>query len=259
MRTLRQLMTCAGIDSSGNVSVLFHYFGFGRGRVPTDPDTTATATVSVLEQARAVDGKHFHLNVIRVGFDTLSQADQDDGAEKIDYAVLRIRRIYRAEGLGVSRIQHFVINAADANGRDDLGSESEADALSDEFSGPDDKAIDAFVVRNISDPDFVGISPLKGSCDKGDDDDGLIAGEIGRDDESFARTFAHEVGHYLGLPHNHGSSCPTTDAAQRNLMAQTKCVPMISGTSTRDVRNAVRLTSSQGSTMRGHCSVKEGC
>jgi hypothetical protein len=119
--------------------------------------------------------------------------------------------------------------------------------------------IDAFVVRTISDPDYVGISPVKGDCGKDSGDDGLVAGEIGRGIEPVARTFTHEIGHFLGLPHNHGDTCPSTDAAQRNLMAQTRCVPMIPGTSTRDVRNAVRLTASDGTKIRDHCTVREGC
>jgi hypothetical protein len=251
-------MVCADMNATGRVSVLFDYFGFAQGRVPSDPDTSVTASVSVLRQAALVDGEHFHLNVIRVGFDTLSASDLQDGLDKLDYAIYRSRNIYGPQEVGVARVQHFSITAADSNGRDDLGSESEADALSDEWSVPND-GIDAFVVRNISDTDFVGISPIDGSCTKDASNDGLVAGEIGRSIESLARTFAHEVGHYLGLPHNHGSSCPSSDAAQRNLMAQTKCVPFIPGTSTRDVRNAVRLTSSQGSNMQDHCSMTEGC
>ncbi len=258
MPSVRSLMECAGIDASGGVSVLFDYFGFARGRVPEDPDTSVTAQVSVLAQAAMIDGRHFNLNVIRVGFDTLSAGDVSDGLMKLDYAVYRSRKAFQSQGLGVGRVQHFEINTTDANGRDDLGSETEADDLSDEWSVPND-GIDAFVVRNISDSDYVGISPIEGSCDKGSGDDGLVAGEIGRGTESAARTFAHEIGHYLGLKHNHGDDCPTTDSGQRNLMAQTKCVPMIAGTSTRDVRNAARLTSGQGSTIRDHCSVKEGC
>lgn len=258
MRSLRQLMACADVDDTGNVSVLFNYFGFARGRVPSDPDTSVTASVSLLRQAALVDGEHFHLNVIRVGFDTLSGSDLQEGLDKLDYAIYRSRNIYRPQEVGVARVQHFSITAADSNGRDDLGSESEADSLSDEWSVPND-GIDAFVVRNISDTDFVGISPIEGSCTKGASNDGLVAGEIGRPIELFARTFAHETGHYLGLPHNHGSSCPSSDAAQRNLMAQTRCVPMVPGTNTRDVRNGARLTSSQGSTMRDHCSMTEGC
>ena len=98
-----------------------------------------------------------------------------------------------------------------------------------------------------------------GACLACDSFDGLVAGETGRGAEAFARTFAHEVGHYLGLEHNHGSTCPSTDSGRRNLMAQTRCVPMISGTTTRDVRNAVRLTPSQGGTMRDHCASTVGC
>jgi hypothetical protein len=258
MRSLRTLVACAGIDSSARVSVLFDYFGFARGTVPEDPDTSVTAQVSVLGRAARIDSHHFHLNVIRVGFDTLSATDLADGLLKLDYAVYRAHRIFAAQGLGVGRVQHYEISSTDSNGRDDLGSETEADDLSDEWS-VDNDGIDAFVVRTISDPDYVGISPVEGDCDKGSSDDGLVAGEIGRGIEGFARTFSHEIGHFLGLSHNHGSNCPSTDAAQRNLMAQTRCVPMIPSTNTRDVRNAVRLTSSDGSNIRDHCSVREGC
>lgn len=258
MRSVRTLVACAGIDASARVSLLFDYFGFARGTVPEDPDTSVTAQVSVLDQAARVDGHHFHVNVIRVGFDTLSATDFADGMHKLDYAVYRARRIFAAQGLGVARVQHYEIASTDANGRDDLGSETEADDLSDEWSVPND-GIDAFVVRTISDPDYVGISPVEGDCDKGSKDDGLVAGTIGRGIEPVARTFAHEIGHFLGLSHNHGDNCPSTDAAQRNLMAQTRCVPMIANTNTRDVRNAVRLTAGDGNTIRDHCSVGEGC
>jgi hypothetical protein len=137
------------------VSLLFDYFGFARGKVPEDPDTSVTAQVSVLDQAARVDGHHFHLNVIRVGFDTLAATDFADGLMKLDYAVYRCRRIFASQGLGIGRVQHYEIATADANGRDDLGTETEADDLSDEWS-VDNDGIDAFVVRNISDPDYVG-------------------------------------------------------------------------------------------------------
>jgi len=256
--SVRSLAECAGIDASERMSLLFDYFGFARGKVPEDPDTSVTAQVSVLDQAARVDGHHFHLNVIRVGFDTLAATDFADGLMKLDYAVYRSRRIFATQGLGIGRVQHYEIATADANGRDDLGTETEADDLSDEWS-VDNDGIDAFVVRNISDPDYVGISPIEGDCDKGSGDDGLVGGEIGRPIEAAARTFAHEIGHFLGLPHNHGDDCPSTDSAQRNLMAQTRCVPMITGTNTRDVRNAVRLTAGDGNEIRDHCSVREGC
>jgi len=250
MASVKSMLNCIGVNTSGSVSILFHMFGFTRGRVPPEADTAVTPQVSLLQLVRDLQGRHLHLNVIRVGFDTLSANDQSEADEKLDYAIYRIRNIYRPVSLGVGRVEHYVITAAQANGRDDLGSEDEADQLSDEWSVPNN-GIDVFVVRNISDTDFVGISPIGGSCDKGDDDDGLVGGEINRAAEGFSRTFAHEVGHFLDLKHNHGSTCPTTTAAQNNLMAQTKCA--ISR------RTSVLLTASQGTTMRGRCPVVNGC
>ena len=87
--------------------------------------------------------------------------------------------------------------------------------------------------------------------------DGLIAGAIDRGGsvsggfDRFARTFAHEIGHYMTLPHNHGSSCPSGNA-RNNLMAQTRCISI-------SARDAVTLTSGQGSDMRGHCTTQSGC
>jgi len=249
MASLKSLLNCIGVDASGDVSVLGNFFGFIRHRVPPDPDTSVTASVSMLQQMRGVQGKHVHLNIIRVGFDTLSSAVQALALEKIDYATYRTQNIYRPVNLGVGRVQHWAISAANSNGRDDLANEDEAEALRDEWSVPNN-GIDVFVVRNISD-EFVGISPIGGNCNKNEIDDGLIGGEINWDFEQFSRTFAHEIGHFLGLSHTHGSDCPISTAEQNNLMAQSKCAI--------SVRNSVNLTNSQGEDVRDHCSGQDGC
>jgi hypothetical protein len=247
--SMRSLLGCIGVDTTQEVSVLGHVFGFARRRMPRDPDAAAVSSVSVRQQMLALQGRHLHLNVIRVGYDGIAAGNRDAEVEKLDYAVYKTRNIYRTVSLGIGRVEHFAIDTADANGRDDIGSADEADALSDEWSVPND-GIDVFVVRNIS-ADFVGISPRPGSCEKGPDNDGLVGGESGRGFEAVARTFAHEVGHFLNLPHNHGDDCPTTTAGQNNLMAQTRCA-----LSTRD---SVLLTGAQGTTMRGRCQVRPGC
>lgn len=249
MASIRALLSCVGVDTSQPVSVLGDMFGFARRRMPPDPDANVASSVSMLQQVRALQGQHLHLNIIRVGFDGIAAGDRDEAVEKFDYAVYKIRNIYRSVSLGIGRVEHFVVDTADANGRDDIGSADEADALSDEWSVPND-GIDVFVVRNIS-ADFVGISPRPGSCEKGPDNDGLVGGESGRSSEAVARTFAHEIGHFLNLPHNHGDDCPTTTAGQNNLMAQTRCA-----LSTRD---SVLLTSVQGTTMRSRCQLRPGC
>ena len=240
-------MRCIGVDGASPRSVCYDLYGFWRGRVPKDPDPTVTAQVSLREHLSALQSSHVHLNVIRVGVDRFA----DDDFDKIDYAIYRIRTIYRQVSLGVGRIQHYDVSTADAGGKDDLGSEDEAEDLTKDWTVHND-GLDVFIVDNISDSDFVGISPVGGPCDKDSKGmNGVVGGEVSRDHEGVARTFSHEIGHYLGLPHNHGDNCPTGAADRDNLMAQTRCA--------NTIRGSVVLTGSQGGTMRGHCSVRGGC
>ena len=255
MASVRALLDCMDIDTGGSNSVLRDYFGFIRARVPTDPDTTVAAEVSMLRQAEALQGKHFHLNLIQVGFDLL--ADLDEGFEMIDYCVYRIRNIYRARSLGLGRVLHWEISSADADGYDSIGSPGEARDLWEDW-GVDNDGIDTFITRTRNNTDAddgpgLGLSPVDGDCDNGTSDDGNWGGDIEtRGFDGLSRTCAHEIGHYLGLPHNHDDGeCPATTAGQMRLMAQTGCVD--------DVRTAVNLTSGEGSTIRDHCRVRNGC
>jgi len=256
MASVRQILNCIGRDTSGTNSVLRDLFGFWHRHVPVDEDGNREA-VSMKETLDGMEGRHVHLNVIAVGWwNEFSKENAENAQRKTDFAIMRTRQIFDNIGLGVGRVEYKLIDRDDADGADIIGSEGEADDLWDDWSTPND-GIDCFVPRAITDPDFIGLSPVGGDCDKGGKNDGLIAGAINRGGainagfDEFARTFAHEVGHYLSLPHNHGSSCPT-GSARNNLMAQTRCI-------TIDARDAVTLTSSQGSDMRGHCMSRSGC
>jgi hypothetical protein len=246
MASVRSALTYLGVSPSSNASVLRNLCGFNRNRAPTDPDPSTVSQVSLLNHLNSLKGKHVHVNVIRVGIDNATDADLD----KIDYAIYRARNIYRTVSLGLGRVEHYAVPASDANGRDDLGSQSEAEDLTHDWSVPNN-GIDLFIVRNISATDFIGISPVGGPCDKNDKNmNGVISGHINLGTEQLARTFSHEMGHYLGLKHNHGDNCPSSAAERDNLMAQSRCA--------NSVRNSVILTGSQGNTIRGHCFVRDG-
>ncbi len=246
MNTFRQHAACVG--ASGDFSVMSQVLGFARGRLPPDP-SGAAASVSMRDQINAVAGRHVHVNVITVGFDALSAAARATAAERIDFAILRTREIYRPVNLGVGRVLHWFITQAEADGADDIGSEDEAEELWDAWTVPNN-GLDVYMVRTIS-GDFIGLSPVDGACDKDDKDDGLVGGRIDRGADGVARTFAHEIGHYLGLEHTHGDDCPTSNADRNRLMSQTRCA--------LSNRDSTALVSGEGSTMRGHCTVRAGC
>jgi hypothetical protein len=89
---------------------------------------------------------------------------------------------------------------------------------------------------------LLGRSAVDGPCDK--DAKGMNGATCGLwGSEQTARTFAHELGHYLGLEHR--------NSQPDNLMCQ-------SGQA-NSTRNSVLLTSGQGNAMDDHCSVDDGC
>lgn len=246
MASIRSIMDCIGVDTGQSLSVLRHLYGFLQSRVPADPCTAVTAEVSLLDHVRSLQSNHVHLNIIRVGIDNFTDAE----VVKIDYAIYRARNIFKTVNLGVGRVEHYDVTSADSAGKDDLGSQDEAKDLTHDWSVPND-GLDVFMVDLIS-AGFIGLSPVGGTCDKDDKDmNGVIGGEVNRNSNGVARTFAHEIGHYLGLSHNHGTNCPTTVAGQNNLMAQTRCAI--------STCTSVLLTNSQGSTLRSHCSIQSGC
>jgi hypothetical protein len=226
---------------SGDLSVLGDFFGFFRRRVPPDP-TGAQTQVSLKNQTQRLKGKHHHLNVIAVGVDQFT--DNDD--IEVDYAIYRLRTIWAQASLGVGRIQHWGVDTTDAGGLDTPTTKGELEDITDTWTVPND-GIDMFIPHNMSVPSdggvILGRSAVGGPCEDKDDKgmNGSTAGLWGS--EQTARTFAHELGHYLDLKHKNGSP--------DNLMCQ-------SGKA-NSTRNSVDLTSGQGSDMRDHCLVRGGC
>ena len=89
MASLRSIAACIGV--TGNFSVSRDFFGFLRG-VPSD--------VSILTQVRRLQGRHVHMNFIRVGSD---QFTNNDLAE-MDSALQFTRDNYAQVNLGVGKV-----------------------------------------------------------------------------------------------------------------------------------------------------------
>ena len=245
--SLRAVATCIGIN--GPFSVLGDFYGFSQPRLPTDP-TGVRVEVSLTDQINSLRGRHFNLNVIEVGSDQFTASDHDE----IDYSIFKVRNIYRQVGLGVGRVLHWGIPTADAGGFDSPTSQDDLDDLTADWSVPND-GIDLFMPHNMMvGGGETGQSAVDGPCGDKEAVFGMSGATCGLwGSEQTARSFAHELGHYLGLSHNHGDApdCPTTISGKNNLMAQSRC----------DVtaRDSTLLTSSQGADISHHCSTKAGC
>ena len=223
MPFLRDFADCLNVPRFRSVKVEF----FGLFQIPPGE------TISLREHMERVRRPHIlHLNMIRVGFDSLPPAEREDAEREIDVAVHRARQTFDQIQLGIARVQHFEILAADAGGKQDIGGDGEADDLCDGFS-VDNDAIDGFFVLTYA-GNTIGSSRSPGSCDKDGKSSGVVV-EVGQaGHELTATAFAHEIGHYLGYDSH------TSD--QTNLMSHS---------------GARGLTAEQGETMRCHCTVTE--
>lgn len=220
MASLRKAMTCIGL--SGTVSVLHEFFGY----------TSRPKDLSVLTQLRRIQGRHVHMNIIRVGIESFTTADE----EEIDAAIQFTRDTYATVSLGVGRVERFQITTAEAKGRDNIGGDGEAEDLTNEWTVPNN-ALDVFFVLTYAGA-TIGLSRVDGPCDK--DAKGMDGSVVAIEGSGNATGFvlAHEVGHYLGLSH--------TNNVSGNLMFPS-------------IPNGGALSAGQGTDMRDHCRVRNPC
>jgi Metallo-peptidase family M12B Reprolysin-like len=225
MASIREMAKCVG--ASGNISVIGNIYGYTQ--VPLGK------ILSLREQANLLQDRHIHLNLIRVGTDQSGWFSNVDELE-IDAAVQFARDTYATVNVGIGRVERYFITTAEANGRENIDSDDEAEELTHEWSVPND-GLDIFLVLTYAGT-TIGLSAVDGPCDKSDKDmnGSVVAIEGTGNDTGFV--LAHEVGHYLGLEHR--------DSDSTNLMFP-------------GIPNLGMLTNGQGNTMKDHCRIRAGC
>jgi Metallo-peptidase family M12B Reprolysin-like len=226
--------SCLSVE--GTLSVRRDIFGYIWG--PMD------RTLSVKNHLELIRGTAFNLSIFLVGHepDFSGEFSQDD-ARRMQAAIDGMRELYAQVDLGVRRLYWRYIPTAEAGGYTVVDA-SEATDLTEDFSGPND-GIDVFFVTTVTDAG--GWSKTNGSCDKNTQGErtGAVL-ELKNTDSFTGILLAHEVGHYLGLSHANDITNVMGDDADGNGIGSINS-------------SSVNLTTSQGDTMKSHCSIKPPC
>jgi hypothetical protein len=239
MASLKSIASQA-IGLNGGFSMVHDFFGYQY----YDSTQTFITPLSLRRQLTLVQDRSIHLEIILVGKDASFGGDSvvtRAQAIGIQTGIQHMRDIYAQAPLGIRKLYWARIGVDDAGSYINIGNNSEAEDLTDDWNGGHD-GIDTFFVQSIGDAD--GWSNSDGPCNK-DSVCGLTGAvlAIQTNLRYLGVLAAHEVGHYLGL--GGGSSVS-------NLMGFDD-----DGNGIDTINpNSTDLTASQGATMRSGCYVK---
>jgi hypothetical protein len=190
VRSLRRLADCIGLK--GDFDVVRDFFGYHTG---------APGEVSLLKQMKLLRQYHTSINVILVGVEWFGEAER----REIDAAIAFMRETYATVGFGVGHVRWYHITTDEANGREHILDDAEAEDLTHEWSVRN-HAIDVFFVLTYA-GSTIGSAPREGPSDK--DANGAMTGVVLAIEGSTAVTgnvLAREVARYLGLKDSDSSN-----------------------------------------------------
>lgn len=239
MASLKSIASAAN-GLNGGFSMVRDFFGYQY----YDSLQTFINPLSLKSQLKLAKGKSINLSVILVGKNSNfggSSVVTRTQARNIQLAIQRTRELYGQAPLGIRKLYWSRISVANAGGYINISDNSEAEDLTDDWNGNND-GIDTFFVQSIG--DAAGWSNSKGPCNK-NSICGLTGAviEMRTDLDFFGILVAHEVGHYLGLKGGVGTG---------NMMGSDNNNDGVDEIGT----NSTAINSSQASTMRSGCYVK---
>lgn len=174
------------------------------------------------------------VNRVLVGAERFTAVDRQNTID----AIAVMRQIMLNADIHLS-FELFKMSVAEAGRFVHIASKADAAALTHRIQAGPFGTVDMFVVRTMT-GGAVGWSPIRGSCDKRDKGQtGIVVSLEGADAADRGNTFAHELGHYLGLSH-----APCSDLT--NFVRGNGCS---SGANTA-------ITAAQKATMVAHCAVQ---
>jgi hypothetical protein len=134
------------------------------------------------------------VNVICVGNESFTSTD----FANVNSAIQITRNIFGQVGLNLGNVAFYNISNSDAGPNAIIDSQAEAEDLTWDWTVPN-SALDLFVVRVMN--GAAGWAPVGGSCDK--NAKGMTGSVVSLNGSTsfIGNTFAHEIGHYLGLDH----------------------------------------------------------